>query len=145
MTQGLIDAVAAIENASFSHPWSRSSFQDELHCPQAIDYVATPEDGSRVVAFICLRRLVADWHLLKIAVDPAFRRRGIATALMNVCLNQARAEGMDRIYLELRRSNLPAKAFYAGLGFRQIGTRRQYYPETGEDALVFVKEFKEAL
>ena len=145
MTPSLIDDVVTIEDDSFRYPWSKSSFEAELQSRQSIDYVVTPADGRCVIAFICLRRMLEDWHLLKVAVAPNCRRRGIARWLLGECFERAQKDGINRIYLELRPSNLPAKALYEKLGFRKIGTRRKYYAETGEDALVFVKELKEAL
>jgi ribosomal-protein-alanine N-acetyltransferase len=145
MTPSDIDAVIAIEKGSFAYPWRRPSFEYELQCRQTIDYVVLPADGDEVVAYICLRRMPDGWHLLKIAVAPALRRRGIATWLLTECFGQARFEGTERMVLELRPSNFPAKALYERLGFRKIGIRQKYYPETGEDALIFVKDLKEAL
>lgn len=145
MTEDHIASVVSIENASFAYPWRSTLFREELRCQQALDYVVTPLQGSQVVAFICLRHMINELHMLKIAVSPSCRRRGVAEWLLNECAGQARISGMDQILLEVRPSNIPAIELYRKLGFRQIGTRPKYYVETGEEALVFVKELKEAL
>jgi ribosomal-protein-alanine N-acetyltransferase len=145
MTTGHLDAVISIENASFAHPWRPALFIEKLRCQQSINFVVTPLQGLTVVAFICLKRIMNELHLLKIAVSPDYRRQGIATWLLTQCFSMARANDVEQIALEVRPSNLPATKLYRKLGFRQIGIRPKYYVETGEEALVFVKEFKEAL
>jgi ribosomal-protein-alanine N-acetyltransferase len=145
MTEDHIEAVVSIENASFACPWRQALFVEELRCQQALSYVVTPLHGSQVVAFICLRQIRNDLHMLKIAVSPAYRKRGIAVWLLTECCELARVKGMEQIKLEVRPSNLAAKELYLKLGFRQIGIKPKYYVETGEEALVFVKELKEAL
>ena len=145
MSEDHIEAVVSIENASFAYPWRQTLFGEELRCQQGLSYVVTPMHGSQVVAFICLRQMLNELHMLKIAVSPAHRRRGIAAWLLTECFELARLKGMERMLLEVRPSNLAAKELYLKLGFRQIGIRPQYYVETGEEALVFVKELKEAL
>ena len=74
------------------------------------------------------------WHLMNIAVDPAARRRGIATALLTELLERAGREG--QYTLEVRLSNQPAIALYERFGFQSAGLRRGYYHDNKEDALI---------
>jgi len=75
-------------------------------------------------------------HVLNLAVARRVRRRGVGAALMAAALHLARREGLATVTLEVRRSNAGAQAFYREFGFREIGVRAGYYPDTGEDALV---------
>ncbi len=139
-----IGAVIAIEKASFKNPWQRASFISELACREAMDYVATDPQGKQIIAYVCLRRNINEMHLLKIAVAPQWQRHGVATWLLNSCFQLARKEGVETVRLEVRPTNKAARAFYQKLGFRIIGTRPKYYTDTGEEALVLIKNLKEA-
>ena len=124
--------VIAIERRSFPTPWSLAMFVLELSKPSGI-CLAGVEDG-KVVGYLICSRYDRVWHLMNIAVDPAGRRRGLAGMLLEEMLERA---GPDQPYtLEVRTSNAPAIALYERFGFRPAGTRRRYYADTGEDALI---------
>jgi ribosomal-protein-alanine N-acetyltransferase len=104
----------------------------ELSKPSGV-CLAAIEEG-RVVGYEICARYADVWHLMNIAVDPPARRRGIATALLEDMIARA---GQDASYtLEVRPSNVHAIALYERFGFRSAGTRRRYYQDTGEDALI---------
>jgi len=139
LTERHLDQVIAIENASFKYPWKRASFLSELKVEDAAAHVVMCGQ-QQVIAYACLRRVLSELHVLKIAVAPPWRRRGVATWLMDRCFLLARLKGVRIVYLEVRPSNEAARAFYVKLGFKIIGTRLKYYADTGEDALVLKKK-----
>ncbi len=124
--------VIAIERRAFPTPWSLGMFVLELSKPSGI-CLAAVSDGQLVGYLVCAR--YADvWHLMNIAVDPPSRRQGVATALLEQMVQRA---GHDASYtLEVRPSNATAIALYERFGFRSSGTRRRYYHDTGEDAVI---------
>ena len=129
--------VIAIERRAFPTPWSLAMFVLELSKPSSVCLAAVTgeEAGPRqLVAYLICARYADVWHLMNLAVDPPFRRRGIATDLMNGLLEAA---GPDAPYtLEVRPSNREAIGLYERFGFRGAGTRPRYYRDTGEDALI---------
>ena len=139
-----IDGIIAIENASFQQPWQRISFLNELSCRGALDFVVLEPQHGQILAYVCLRLILDEVHLLKIATAPDWRRRGIATRLLDACFQLAHRREARAAYLEVRRSNAPAIQFYSSLGFQIIGKRLHYYTDTGEDALLMMKSLEEA-
>jgi ribosomal-protein-alanine N-acetyltransferase len=105
----------------------------ELSKPSGICLAAVEED--RLVAYLVCSRYHDTWHLMNVAVDPDELRRGIATALLETLFATA-DDGQGRFTLEVRPSNQPAIELYERAGFRPEGTRRRYYQDNGEDALV---------
>jgi ribosomal-protein-alanine N-acetyltransferase len=124
--------VIAIERRAFPTPWSLAMFVLELSRPSSVCLAAV--SGGRVIAYLICSRYSEVWHLMNVAVDPPARRRGIAWALMEEMLERAGPE--EPYTLEVRPSNGPAIALYERFGFRSAGTRRRYYQDTGEDALI---------
>jgi ribosomal-protein-alanine N-acetyltransferase len=135
-----LEAVAALEAATFTNPWTLEMLQRELlQSEVARVYVARlPE--RRVAAFCACWLVYDELHINTIAVDPNLRRQGLASALMMHILEEASAQGVSRTYLEVRRSNLSAQALYESLGFTVAGLRRNYYTNPDEDALVLTRE-----
>jgi ribosomal-protein-alanine N-acetyltransferase len=84
-------------------------------------------------------------HLLRIAVAPQWRRRGVASKLLDTCFSLAHKNGAESAILEVRPSNKPAISLYHKLGFHLVERRKNYYTETREDALIFKKKVKETL
>ncbi|MBV9001716.1 MAG: ribosomal protein S18-alanine N-acetyltransferase [Solirubrobacterales bacterium] len=124
--------VIAIERRAFPTPWSLAMFVLELSKPSGVCLAAVEE--RRIVGYLICSRYADVWHLMNIAVDPPARRRGIATALLEKMIARA---GEDASYtLEVRPSNPEAIALYERFGFRSAGTRRRYYQDTGEDAVI---------
>jgi ribosomal-protein-alanine N-acetyltransferase len=124
--------VIAIERRAFPTPWSLAMFVLELSKPSGICLAAIEE--RRIVGYLICSRYADVWHLMNIAIDPPARRRGFATALLEEMIARA---GSDASYtLEVRPSNIHAIALYERFGFRSAGTRRRYYQDTGEDALI---------
>jgi len=138
-----LDSIIAIEQLSFQWPWSRRFFEGELSCQNACSYVvksAQADKDDQIVAYAFLRRVVDELHVLKIAVAPAQRGHGIAIWFLNHCFTMGAQQGANSVYLEVRRSNIAAIKLYEKLGFREVGRRSNYYPDSKEDALVMMKD-----
>lgn len=136
-----LDAIGRIEAAVFGNPWERSAFSDEIERPMAIVELA---DGDRgVVGYSCTWHVVAagemEAHLLRIAVDPAFQRRGLGRDLLASVLARASEHGATRVLLEVGASNRPARSLYEALGFTEIGRRVGYYKAPPDDAVVMAR------
>ena len=134
-----IDGIVAIENTSFKQPWQRISFFSEIYSREALGKVVFHPSHDTVVAYALLRLNLDDLHLLRIAVSPNWRRRGIAAWLLNECFKTAINMGASVAYLEVRQSNLSATKLYLKLGFQIIAQRPKYYMDTGENALIMMK------
>jgi [ribosomal protein S18]-alanine N-acetyltransferase len=136
--------VLAIERRVFPTPWSLAMFVLELSKQTGICLAATealaPGEGSpgeeeRLVGYLICSRYDTVWHVMNVAVDSSRQRRGIASALLAELYGRVGDE-RARYTLEVRRSNAVAIHLYEREGFRAAGTRRRYYQDNGEDALV---------
>ncbi|MDJ0868517.1 MAG: ribosomal protein S18-alanine N-acetyltransferase [Myxococcota bacterium] len=126
-------AIAALAARCFAEPWSRAAVQAELVHPDA--HALLIESAGRPVAYLLARRVLDELHVMHMGVDPAARRRGLAGAL----LARALGAGARAVWLEVRATNAPARAFYAKHGFVAVGRRSRYYPG-GEDAVLMNRE-----
>ncbi len=143
-----LEPILVIEQNSFRRPWGRISFEGELSCQNACNFIAKSSEkgnGQQVIAYAFLRLVVDELHILKIAVSPAWREKGIATRLLERCLKRGAEMGATSVHLEVRPSNIPAVGLYEKLGFEVIGRRHNYYSDSKEDALVMIKNLKEEL
>jgi ribosomal-protein-alanine N-acetyltransferase len=130
--------VEVIEQRAYQTPWSRSMFASELAKSTSICLGAF--DGGELVGYVINSRYVDAWHVMNVAVDPDFQRRGIATVLLER-LFELTADDERRGYtLEVRVSNVDAIRLYEKLGFEQRGTRRGYYTDNREDALIMWRD-----
>jgi len=131
-----IDDVLAIEDVSFTNPWTRDMYRAELD-NRGISYVYLARDQTgAAVGFCSFWRVMDELHINNLAVLPSHRRGGAATALLRRVIDDGRRLGAERATLEVRRSNEPARLLYERFGFRVAGVRRDYYTKPAEDALV---------
>ncbi|MES0874563.1 ribosomal protein S18-alanine N-acetyltransferase [Sinimarinibacterium thermocellulolyticum] len=128
--------VLAIETASYDFPWTEGIFRDCLRVGYSA-WVVTDRDDA-VLAYALMSMAAGEAHILNLCVAASQRRRGLAQFLLRHLIMVARAAAVNLVLLEVRKSNLAARALYAGFGFRPLGERRGYYPAHGgrEDALV---------
>jgi ribosomal-protein-alanine N-acetyltransferase len=135
MTGADLDAVVAIEQAVYLHPWTRGNFNDSLeagyHC-----WIA--ECGGEIAGYCVAAIGAGEAHLLNLSVAAPWQRRGIGREVLGFVARLARESGAVRILLEVRPSNEVARALYLAAGFTEIATRRSYYPagDGREDAIV---------
>lgn len=139
MTEHDLEAVLAIESASYQTPWIYEHFQHEIAAAYSWPYVAV-EDGS-VVGYVCLMSLFEEAQILNIAVAPDQRGRGIARMLLEKALLQALEKGAEVMALEVRASNSAAISLYEQFGFTRVGIRAGYY-DSVEDAVLMEKQLK---
>jgi len=127
----------AIERASFPNPWHETTFRGEIQ-NEGISFplVASERTERRVVGYIIFWRIQDEIQINNIAVHPDFRGLGIGEAILREVLDKARSEGAVFVSLEVRVSNVPARALYEKFGFEIIGSRKDYYINPAEDALV---------
>jgi [ribosomal protein S18]-alanine N-acetyltransferase len=125
--------VIAIERRSFPAPWSLAMFVLELSKPSSVCLGAT-YDGVLIGYLVCSRYHTV-WHLMNVAIDSRYRRRRVATALIERLLSETGGGG-ERYTLEVRVSNAEAIQMYESFGFRSAGIRRRYYHDNNEDALI---------
>lgn len=135
MTTLDFDAVMAIEQAIYPHPWTRGNFSDSLaagyHC-----WVV--ECGGMMTGYSVVMIAAGEAHLLNLSIAAQWQRRGLGSELLRFIVGHARDCAVARIFLEVRSSNVAALALYVRAGFARIGMRRGYYPVRGgnEDAIV---------
>lgn len=129
-----LDAVLRIESSSFSRPWTRGHFQDEMASSFGHPVVALSPDN-QVVGYLCLKQLLDEAEILDVAVDGACRGRGVGRKLVQWAIDFCRSRGVVVLSLEVRVGNQEAIALYHRLGFKEAGRRKRYY-ENGDDAIL---------
>jgi ribosomal-protein-alanine N-acetyltransferase len=134
MLESDLDQVEAIEREAFSTPWPRDSFRYELRNPRAHNLVARVAD--QVVGYVCVWLVAGELKINNVAVRRDCRGHGHGARLLRAVLELARARGCSEATLEVRPSNAEARGLYERFGFREVGRRKQYYPDSGEDALL---------
>ena len=133
--------IERIERRSYPTPWSRSMFAGELAKASSLSVGAFDEDaGSRLVGYLIISRHVDAWHIMNVAVAPAYRRNGIATQMLGELFHTTAGDESRGYTLEVRVSNASAIAVYERLGFQVRGVRRGYYTDNREDALIMWKD-----
>ena len=137
---GDLDMVDSIERASYPTPWSRSMFAAELRKPSGLAFGAHVQETGELVGYAFVSRYVDAWHVMNVAVSPAFRRRGIATLLLRRVFEVTAGDQRRGYTLEVRVSNVDAIRLYERLGFESRGIRRGYYTDNREDALIMWRE-----
>jgi ribosomal-protein-alanine N-acetyltransferase len=126
-------ALAALEELVFPHPWTAAQLASELRLPTAVALaVVAPSNGrapSGVIAFALFRRLFDEAELLRLAVLPEWRQRGLARELVEHGLARLRQLGVASAFLEVRADNATAIRFYERGGWTLTGHRARYYPD----------------
>lgn len=130
------DAVALAEKEIFPVPWSEEDISKTLSSEGAMCYTALV-DG-KLAAYIIGRIIPPEAEIYRIATLPNYRRRKIAYRLMDYTVKSERKNGLESLFLEVRKSNLPAQALYRSYGFKEIGLRKKYYKDPPDDALVMM-------
>jgi ribosomal-protein-alanine N-acetyltransferase len=133
MLENDLPAVLAIEQISFSTPYSKEYFLNELYKKHALVNVAIFE--RKVIGYLCADYENHEAQILNLAIDPDFRRRGAATRLMTQAMRTLKKEGCVFVYLVVRASNTGAQKFYERFGFKVEAIRKKYYSDPDEDAL----------
>lgn len=134
-----LDTVEEIERASYPTPWSRAMFVAELRKPSSLAIGAFSDEGE-LVGYAFVSRYVDAWHVMNVAVGLDYRRRGIATTLLERLFEVTASDPRSGYTLEVRVSNTNAIRLYESLGFESRGTRRGYYTDNREDALIMWRE-----
>jgi ribosomal-protein-alanine N-acetyltransferase len=134
-----LDHVSRIEQAIYSHPWSRGNFSDSLEAGYSCWAL---EGGGILIGYGILMLAADEAHLLNLSIAAQMQRRGYGRALLHHFMGVARQFGAASIYLEVRPSNRIARDLYRHEGFREIGVRRGYYPSDfgREDAIVMERK-----
>ena len=127
--------VLPIENVVFPEPWSVAVFNSELALRHGRRYRAA-WDGDRMAGYIGFLIVGDEAHITTIATAPAYQRTGVATALILDGIHALRGSGVKHLSLEVAAGNEPAQSLYRRFGFAPIGVRRNYYPLTGQDAIM---------
>lgn len=140
MKQADIEAVIAIEAKAYGeHHWSKESFFNELSNELARYYTAFDENG-RLIGYAGNWQILEEAHITNIAVDIDYRRKHIGEALLTRIIDDSINNGVKYITLEVRVSNTPAIKLYEKYGFKSLGTRKGYYQNNNEDALIMWTE-----
>lgn len=145
-----LDEVMRIERLSFPNPWTRGMFESELKNPVSSAFAArppgngqgegiqTPQGAGGIIAYCVFWIVQGEAHILNLAVDPEWRRKGVAFTLLQTVLDFMRPRTVFEVFLEVRTSNIAARRLYKGLGFREAYIRKKYYGD--EDAIVMSLE-----
>jgi ribosomal-protein-alanine N-acetyltransferase len=135
MTQADLPTVLRIEAAAFTTAWPANAFANEIRDNKLAHYFIG-KFGGRIVAYGGIWVILEDSHVTTIAVHPDERGRRFGEEMMLKLLDEAIARGASWMTLEVRESNLSAQRLYRKYGFTTVSTRRGYYSDNGENALV---------
>jgi len=144
MSEKDIDPVLSIEQASFKNPWSRISFLNELSNKYSHNFVLKLENSFetyQIIAYLCFRLITDEIHILKIAVNPEQRSKGMAFKFLNHCLGTFCEQKIKSAILEVRQSNTAGIALYEKIGFGIEAQIPNYYSDTHEDVILMRKTF----
>ena len=136
-----VPQVAEIEKLSFSLPWSEDAFYGELDNPLATYFVAI--DGGTVLGFGGVHIIAGEGYITNIAVRESARRKGIGNAILDKIIGICKEKECTFLTLEVRESNMGARALYEKAGFENLGIRKGFYEQPKEDAVIMTLTFKD--
>jgi len=135
-----LDEVMVIEELSFSTPWSRRAYTNEVegnHLAHLwVTEVCDLEGHQRVVGMLVMWLILDEAHIANLAVHPEYRRRGYAERMICTAFIEAIGRGAKSITLEVREGNRAAQSLYHSFGLKAVGRRPKYYKDSSEDALI---------
>ena len=140
MEKSDIDSVIDIEEKTYGpHHWSKDSFMNELSNELARYFSVFNENGN-LIAYCGCWQILEEAHITNIAVHPDFRQKHIGEAMLKTIVDECYKNMAKYITLEVRVGNKPAIRLYEKYGFKSLGTRKGYYQDNNEDALIMWKE-----
>ena len=137
MTLEDVPQVHEIELKTFHTPWTYQSFVDEMTTNKCARYIVAEEDG-RILGYAGAWLIFDEGHITNIAVAQEARGRGIGKGVTLELMQYAANMGVQYMTLEVRKSNLVAQSLYKSVGFIELGVRKRYYEDNGEDAYLYV-------
>lgn len=150
MTPEDVDAISALERATFSTPWSAETFRTlQTRQPDVEIWVAQEDEAMQgeprdvegcdgLFGYAVMWCVTDQAELANLAVRPDQRGSGVGSALLDQILSRCLQRGVETVFLEVRRSNEPAQDLYRSRGFRMVGVRKRYYRKPFEDAVVMM-------
>lgn len=129
-----LEEVMAIENSLFSVPWSETGFFSFLIRDDTLFLVALEE--GRIVGYCGAVTVLNEGDITNVAVASERQRRGIGRQLLQAMIEKTGAQGVERLFLEVRASNRSAISLYQSLDFREVGLRKNYYESPIEDGIL---------
>ncbi|MBQ8791568.1 MAG: ribosomal protein S18-alanine N-acetyltransferase [Ruminiclostridium sp.] len=135
----IIQSVAKVEAACFSDPWTPRAL-DDLLCASGSVFVCSADNDGNITGYVCGQIAADECELYRIAVSDKYRGKGYAKELMEYFIEECRRNNVRGIFLEVRSSNVPARTLYEKYGFQNIATRKNYYRNPTEDAIIYKYE-----
>ncbi len=131
-----IAAIVALEGEIFPDPWSAQTWESSFSRSDFFGFAL--KDGERLVGFVCGASLFEESELLKIAVRGIERGKGYGKTLLLALIAEAKSRGAEKMFLEVREGNTPARGLYESNGFTTTRVRKRYYAD-GENAVEMCK------
>ena len=140
MQKDELDDVLKIEEQAYGeHHWSKDSFYGELANDLA-HYYSACDNNNKLVGYAGTWRVLDEAHITTLAVQPEQKRKKIGESLLNKIIEDCYKNEVKYLTLEVRVSNTPAISLYEKYGFKSLGTRKGYYQNNNEDALIMWTE-----
>lgn len=131
--------VAQLEKKVFSEPWSEGALGLFLGNG---GFCAVCVDADHLAGYCTVVTVLDEAQIINVATDEKYRRRGVADAVLKYVMDECRARSIVSVSLEVRKSNAPAIALYERQGFETVGSRKSFYRDPTEDALVMIKNIE---
>ena len=128
--------IEALEQLSFSDPWSKKDIFSYICSEWGMCFVAV--DEGEVIAYLIGKIIAPEGEIYRIAVRPDKRGRGIGYRLLSFSLKSERGRGLENVFLEVRTKNTAAISLYKSYGFKEIDIRKGYYKNPVDDAIVMM-------
>ncbi|SDN50655.1 ribosomal protein S18-alanine N-acetyltransferase [Bacillus sp. OK048] len=135
MNEEDIDQILEVEHASFTTPWSREAFYNEIYNNKFAVYIVLEEDH-KIIGYCGAWIVIDETHVTNIAILPSYRGKKLGEALLGKMMSVAKDMGARSMTLEVRVTNQVAQSLYRKFGFQNGGIRKNYYSDNQEDALV---------
>ena len=127
--------IANAEQLCFSDAWSENALLSQLNSDYALTLTARNEGGN-TLGYISGGITPPEAEIFRVATLPENRRCGVGREMLSAFISEAKALGCDRFFIEVRESNIPARALYRSFGFAETGKRKNYYKKPNEDAIL---------
>lgn len=142
VTDELLADTVELDRLCFGGLWTKAAYKREIESPNSSLLVLSEpglensQSNSKLIGIGCLWSIVDEAHITLLGIHPDYRGQKLGQLLLCILLQDAVDRDLKRVTLEVSENNTPATSLYQKFGFKIAGRRRNYYPKTGEDALV---------